>query len=81
MKIRHSRTSIVALVAVGALVLGVAAYSATSQVIGVGTMEHSELIGGPATLTMRLLTIESSEVLGGIIIPARGPTRSSEPAH
>jgi hypothetical protein len=45
MKTRHSRTSIVAVVAVGALVLGVAAYSATSQVVGVGTMEHSELIG------------------------------------
>ena len=41
-----------------------AAYAATSQTIGTGTMPHSDLIGGPAILTVRTLTIAPGEVLG-----------------
>ncbi len=41
-----------------------AVYAATSQTIGTGTMQYSEAIGGPATLTMRTLTIAPGEVLG-----------------
>lgn len=41
-----------------------AVYAATSQTIGTGTMQHSEPMGGPATLTMRTLTISPGEVLG-----------------
>lgn len=41
-----------------------AVYAATSQTIGSGTMQYSEAIGGPATLTMRTLTIAPGEVLG-----------------
>ncbi len=41
-----------------------AVYAATSQTIGTGTMQYSEAMGGPATLTMRTLTIAPGEVLG-----------------
>ena len=42
----------------------IAAHAATSQTIGTGRMQHSDLIGGPAILTMRTLTIAPGEVLG-----------------
>jgi quercetin dioxygenase-like cupin family protein len=41
-------------------------------VIAVGTMDHSELVGGPATVTMRLLTIDPGEVLGWHSHPGAG---------
>ena len=72
MKRNRSKTRFVILVTLAALLVGILAYSATSQVIAVGTMEHSELVGGPATLTMRLLTIEGGEVLGWHYHPGAG---------
>jgi len=41
-------------------------------VIAVGTMDHSDLVGGPATVTMRLLTIAPGEVLGWHYHPGAG---------
>ncbi len=41
-----------------------AVHAATSQTIGTGTMQYSEEMDGPATLTMRTLTIAPGEVLG-----------------
>jgi quercetin dioxygenase-like cupin family protein len=58
--------------ALGALLTALTGYSAVSQIIGVGTMEHSELVGGPATLTMRTLTIDPGEVLGWHYHPGAG---------
>jgi quercetin dioxygenase-like cupin family protein len=58
-------------VAAGCLV-GVTAYAAVSQIIAVGTMEHSALVGGPATVTMRTLTIAPGEVLGWHYHPGSG---------
>lgn len=49
-----------------------AAYAATSQMIGTGTMQYSEAVGGPATLTMRTLTIAPGEVLGWHHHPGTG---------
>lgn len=49
-----------------------AAYAATSQTIGSGVMEYSEAVGGPATLTMRTLTIAPGEVLGWHHHPGAG---------
>lgn len=49
------------------LVVGMAAlptYAATPQPIGSGTMDYSATVGGPATLSMRTLTIAPGEVLG-----------------
>lgn len=51
---------------------GFAAYAATSQMIGTGTMQYSEAVDGPATLTMRTLTIAPGEVLGWHHHPGSG---------
>ena len=59
-------------VGLGALLLGITAYAAVSQVIAVGTMAHSDLVGGPATVTMRTLTIAPGEVLGWHYHPGVG---------
>jgi quercetin dioxygenase-like cupin family protein len=64
MKAKYRATGVVIGVSLGALLIGFTAYAAVSQVIAVGTMDHSELVGGPATVTMRLLTIAPGEVLG-----------------
>jgi quercetin dioxygenase-like cupin family protein len=58
--------------AIGAVLAGVTAFSATSMTIAVGTMDHSELVGGPATVTMRTLTINPGEVLGWHYHPGSG---------
>lgn len=50
----------------------VPAYAATSQTIGTGTMQYSEAVGGPATVTMRTLTIAPGEVLGWHHHPGTG---------
>jgi quercetin dioxygenase-like cupin family protein len=47
-------------------------FAAVSQVIGVGTMEDSDLVGGPATMMMRTLTIAPGEVLGWHYHPGAG---------
>lgn len=72
MKTNHRRTGVVLAVVLSALLIGITVYAAVSQVIAVGTMEHSELVGGPATLTMRLLTIDPGEVLGWHYHPGAG---------
>jgi quercetin dioxygenase-like cupin family protein len=56
----------------GAGLVAAAAYAAVSQVIAVGTMEHSALVGGPATVTMRTLTIAPGEILGWHYHPGAG---------
>jgi quercetin dioxygenase-like cupin family protein len=71
-RVNRPRTSVVIGSALGALLIALTAYSAVSQVIAVGTMEHSELVGGPATLTMRTLTIAPGEVLGWHYHPGAG---------
>jgi quercetin dioxygenase-like cupin family protein len=56
----------------GAAFVGIAAYAATSATIAIGTMDHSELVGGPATVMMRTLTVEPGEVLGWHYHPGAG---------
>lgn len=41
---------------------GVIAYAASSTILGVGTVAHSEILNGPATFTARKLTIPPGEV-------------------
>ncbi|HXI16193.1 MAG TPA: cupin domain-containing protein [Chloroflexota bacterium] len=60
---RLPRTAAIA-VALAAGFACFAAHAATNQTIGTGTIQYSEVIGGPATLTMRTLTIAPGEVLG-----------------
>lgn len=66
------RTGLVAGAAAGAVLVGITVYAAINQTIAVGVMEHSALIGGPATLTMRTLTILPGEVLGWHYHPGAG---------
>jgi quercetin dioxygenase-like cupin family protein len=61
-----------AAVALAATLLGITAYAAVSQTIAVGTMAHSDLVGGPATILMRTLTIAPGEVLGWHYHPGVG---------
>jgi quercetin dioxygenase-like cupin family protein len=50
----------------------VVVYSSISQIIATGTMAYSELFGGPATVTVRRLTITPGEVLGWHYHPGIG---------
>lgn len=72
----HRRTRLwrvgAAAVALGVALLGITVYAAVSQTIAVGTMAHSDLIGGPATILMRTLTIAPGEVLGWHYHPGVG---------
>ena len=62
-KLGYSRVHLTLVIGFGALILGgVIAYAATSTILGVGSMPHSEIIDGPATLTARRLTIPPGEV-------------------
>lgn len=56
----------------GVLLVAASAYAAVSQVIAVGIIDHSDLLGGPATITMRTLTIAPGEVLGWHFHPGVG---------
>lgn len=67
----HRRAALAA-VATAASAFGVAAYAAVSQIIAVGTMEFTDLIDGPATVTMRLFTIAPGEVLPWHYHPGAG---------
>ena len=58
------RASVAAAVALGVFLLKSTAYAAVTEVIAAGAMAFSELSGGPATLTVRRLTIAPGEVLG-----------------
>ncbi len=67
-----SRKRVVIAATLGALALGATAYAALNNTIGVGSLEYSEAIGGPATITMRTLTIAPGEVLGWHAHPGVG---------
>ena len=68
----RSRISAAALAALLAGFSAPAAHAATSVVIGTGTMEYSEAVGGPATILMRTLTIAPGELLGWHDHPGTG---------
>jgi quercetin dioxygenase-like cupin family protein len=73
-KMTHELRRCLAAAAVGATgaLLATGAYAATSTPIGSGTMDFSELIGGPATLSMRTFEINPGEVLGWHYHPGSG---------
>jgi quercetin dioxygenase-like cupin family protein len=54
-----------------AVLLSVSAQASTSVVLAVGTNQYSELIGGPAVVTTRQLTITNGEVLTWHYHPGR----------
>ena len=72
MKVKTLSRGLVIAISLGAVLLGFTAYAAVSEVIAVGTMAHSEALGGPATVTVRRLTIAPGEVLGWHYHPGVG---------
>src|SRR6266545_4279086 len=60
------------LAGLGAVLVGVAAYAATSVINAVGTMAHFEPFNGPATMTARNLFINANEVLSWHYNPGIG---------
>jgi quercetin dioxygenase-like cupin family protein len=63
MKIKTMSRGVVIAISLGAMFFGVIAYAATTVILAVGTIPHSELFDGPATVTVRTLTIKPGEVL------------------
>ena len=64
MKIKHLRKRLALLIGIGFIILcGAIAYAATTVILAVGTIPHSQLFDGPATVTVRTLTIKPGEVL------------------
>ena len=54
---------IVIAISLSVVLLGVTVYSAVTFVLAVGTIPQSEFVNGPATVTVRTLTINPGEVL------------------
>ena len=50
-------------ISVGVVLLSVTVYSATTNILAVGTIPDSQLFNGPATVTVRTLTINPGESL------------------
>lgn len=62
MKIRTLSKKQLLAVGLGMCLLGTAIYAATTNILAVGTIPESEFFGGPATVTVRTLTIAPGEV-------------------
>src|SRR5688500_10597793 len=58
-----TRRGLVMVIGVGVLLIGVTAYAAVTVILAVGTIPESVLFDGPATVTVRTLTIKPGEVL------------------
>lgn len=63
MKVKKLNLALIAAISLGVVLLGATVYSAVTNVLAVGTIEHSELFDGPATVTVRTLTLAPGEVL------------------
>ena len=62
MKTNPFRTKLALLVAISLVALGIVAYAATVVIVAVGNTPHSELLGGPATVTFRTIALAPGEV-------------------
>jgi quercetin dioxygenase-like cupin family protein len=63
LKTTHFRKALVLMIGVTALtVLAAVAYAATTLILAVGTIPDTQFFGGPATVTVRTLTIPPGEV-------------------
>lgn len=63
MKVENFSRGLVIAISLGVILFSVIAYAATTNILAVGTIPHSELFDGPATVTVRTLTIGPGEVL------------------
>jgi quercetin dioxygenase-like cupin family protein len=59
------------IIGIGVAFLSIPAYSSVSEILAVGTIAHSELFDGPATVTVRKLTIDPGEILTWHYHPGR----------
>ena len=72
MKTNPSRSKLALVVGLSVICLfGMIAYAAIINVVAVGTIPHSELFNGPATVTVRQLLIAPGEVLAWHFHPGR----------
>jgi len=62
MKTNPLRSKMALAVVLGLVALGVIGYAATTSVIAVGTIPHSELLNGPATVTVRTISFAPGEL-------------------
>jgi quercetin dioxygenase-like cupin family protein len=62
MKLKTRRARLIA-TGVAVLLIGVTAYAAVTVILAVGTIPESQLFDGPATVTVRTLTIAPGEAL------------------
>ena len=72
MKVKKLSKGLVIAIGLVAVLLGITAYAAVSEVIAFGTIDYSELFGGPADVTVRRLTIAPGELLGWHYHPGVG---------
>jgi len=64
MKRNHLRIKLALVIGLSLIILsGVIAYAASTVILAVGTIPQSEFVNGPATVTVRTLTITPGEVL------------------
>ncbi|MDQ2936908.1 MAG: cupin domain-containing protein [Acidobacteriota bacterium] len=63
MKLKRISKTLAIATTVGVALLCVTVYSATTNILAVGTIQDSRLFDGPATVTVRTLTIRPGEVL------------------
>jgi quercetin dioxygenase-like cupin family protein len=73
MRKSHWKSSVKLGAGLGVLIVAgaISTYAATTNVIAVGTIPHSELFDGPATVTVRQLLISPGEVLAWHYHPGR----------
>ena len=63
MKIKRLSRGVVLVAGLCALLFGVIAYASSTNILAVGTIAQSQFFDGPATVTVRTLTIAPGEVL------------------
>src|SRR3954471_21008083 len=64
MKVRKLRKGLMIAICLGTILLGATAYAVVTQILAAGTIPHSGLFDGPATVTVRTLTVKPGETLG-----------------
>jgi len=63
MKVKTLSRRLIIAISLGAILLAITAYAAVTNILAVGTIPHSQLFDGPATVTVRTLTIKPGETL------------------
>lgn len=63
MRVKRLSIALVTAIGLGAVLVGVIAYAATTVILAVGTIPNSRLVDGQATVTVRTLTIKPGETL------------------